>query len=421
MSSWLATLGVLRPPTATVRSVGGGAMGYPSIASAIAAAAPGDTVRIAAGTYIERLVIDRPLTLIGRGNPIIDGGARGSVIEVRADDVSIEGLVVQNTGFAYTDDYAGIHLDRVRRCRIINNRIANTQLGVHADSTSRCIVRGNTLVGKTGSQSIGGNGIHAWSADSLVVAGNTVRGHRDGIYFEFVRYAEVSDNRISESERYGLHFMYSSDCRYLRNRFRGNTNGIAVMYSQRVQIVSNRFEGAQGGSAYGLLLKEISDSEIERNVFDGNSSALMLDAANRNVFRRNRIIRNGWGVRLLASSTDNRFEHNEFAGNAFDVSTNSPRPQATFSGNIWDRYTGYDLDHDGFGDVPHRPVTLFASVVERVPATVILLRSLLVDVLSVAERALPLLTPDLLYDDAPRMRVGRSSLAGDALAGTTPQ
>ena len=39
----------------------------------------------------------------------------------------------------------------------------------------------------------------------------------------------------------------------------------------------------------------------------------------------------------------------------------------TFDGNYWDRYEGYDLNRDGVGDVPFRPVSLYAVVVERMP------------------------------------------------------
>jgi nitrous oxidase accessory protein len=56
------------------------------------------------------------------------------------------------------------------------------------------------------------------------------------------------------------------------------------------------------------------------------------------------------------------------------------------------------------GDVPHRPVRLFALLVQRTPAALVLLRSVFVDVLEVAERVAPVLTPQTLIDENPMMR-----------------
>jgi nitrous oxidase accessory protein len=75
-----------------------------------------------------------------------------------------------------------------------------------------------------------------------------------------------------------------------------------------------------------------------------------------------------------------------------------------FAGNYWDSYRGYDLNRDGTGDVPHRPVRLFSLLVERNAPALILMRSAFVELLDGAERLIPTLTPDALVDAAPSMR-----------------
>src|SRR5690606_6615392 len=99
-----------------------------------------------------------------------------------------------------------------------------------------------------------------------------------------------------------------------------------------------------------------------------------------------------------------RFSRNDFVGNTFDVTTNGRHVRSTFAGNHWDAYRGYDLDGDGAGDVPHRPVRLFALAVERAPVATILLRSFVVTLLDWTELLLPSLTPENLLDPAPAMR-----------------
>ena len=86
---------------------------------------------------------------------------------------------------------------------------------------------------------------------------------------------------------------------------------------------------------------------------------------------------------------------------ATNSSSGSP---SSFTENFWDGYAGYDLDGDGYGDVPFRPVRLFSVLVEQSEPAIILLRSFLVDLLDLAERVLPAITPEGLVDGRPLMR-----------------
>jgi nitrous oxidase accessory protein len=236
------------------------------------------------------------------------------------------------------------------------------------------------------------------------IAGNDVAGFRDGVYFEFVHDTEVRDNVSEGNLRYGLHFMYSDDCRYLRNTFRKNGSGVAVMYTKRVEMIGNHFAQNWGAAAYGLLLKEISDARLERNVFYRNTTGLVADGANRIVADGNSFIENGWAVKLDASTVDGRLTRNNFIANTFDIASNSREPSTVLAGNYWDAYHGYDLNRDGIGDVPFRPVRLFSMIVERHEPALLLLRSAFVELLDAAERALPALTPTNLADARPAMR-----------------
>ncbi|MBK9759895.1 MAG: hypothetical protein IPO90_07990 [Flavobacteriales bacterium] len=118
----------------------------------------------------------------------------------------------------------------------------------------------------------------------------------------------------------------------------------------------------------------------------------------------NTFISNGWALRMFANTMSTTFQGNSFTGNTFDVTTNGDMAANTVDGNYWDRYRGYDLDRNGTGDVPHRPLSLFASLLERTPYAVILSRSLLVQLLDVVERLLPSVSSVSLVDEHPLMR-----------------
>jgi nitrous oxidase accessory protein len=378
---------------------------YRTVAGGVAAARPGDRVVVHAGVYREpAITISKRIELVGDGSPVIDGEGKHALLFVTADDVTVRGLVLRNVGTSFVEDRAALRVDRAHGCVIEHNRVENAFFGIYLANVNDCRIADNELRSSGTRETESGNGIHLWTSRRITIERNRISGHRDGIYFEFVHDSDIRANVSEGNLRYGLHFMYSDDCRYVANTFRHNGSGVAVMYTKRVTMIGNHFEDNWGAAAYGLLLKEISDATLERNVFSHNTVGLFADGANRLRADHNDFARNGWAVRLDASTLDGRFTGNNFTGNSFDVATNSREPSTTFAGNYWDGYRGYDLDRNGVGDVPHRPVRLFSVIVEHQTPALILMRSAFVELLESAERALPSLTPSALVDSVPAMR-----------------
>jgi nitrous oxidase accessory protein len=176
------------------------------------------------------------------------------------------------------------------------------------------------------------------------------------------------------------------------------------MYTKRVLMQANLFELNWGPASFGLLLKEINDSVIIDNRFLNNSTGLYTESSNRLQIKHNVFENNGWAVKIMANSMDNYFTDNDFINNSFAVSTNSRQNFNTFDGNYWEGYKGYDLDRDGTGDVPYRPVGLFSLIVEKQHPALVLLKSFFINLLEVSESIFPVLTPETLSDNHPRMR-----------------
>ncbi len=379
-----------------------------SIAEAVRRAPAAGVVIVERGVYHEpTIVIDRPLMLAGREGAVLDARGAHGLLLVRADDVTVRGLHFTGVGASDIEDRAAVKIVRSTRCAIEESTFTDNFFGIFLAEVEHCRITGNTLRGRGGSEAMSGNGIHVWSSANVAIDGNRVSRHRDGIYLEFAQVSRIHDNHVEGNRRYGLHFMFSDDSRYERNVFRRNQAGVAVMYTKRVVMRGNRFEANWGSGAYGLLLKEITEAEVRDNIFERNTTALFADGANRLVASGNTFTGNGWALRLMASSVGARIEQNAFIGNTFDVATNSRQSYSTFAGNYWDSYRGYDVNRDGVGDVPHRPVRLFSQLVERFEPVMMLQRSFLVGVLDAAERAIPSLTPDQMVDSTPRMRARR--------------
>ncbi|WP_221407938.1 nitrous oxide reductase family maturation protein NosD [Proteiniphilum sp. X52] len=381
--------------------------GWPvtAIAEALQTANAGDSIIVHEGVYQEKLVISTPVILKGIGFPVIDGGNQGDVVSIFTDRVVVEGLTIANSGKSSLTDYCGLKINKGCSGIVINDNIfSDNSIGIFVQDAEDCRITNNRIGTSIEESVLMGNAIHCWKCKNMEIEGNHIRGHRDGIYLEFVSNSIIRDNNVAKCLRYGLHFMFSNEDDYFYNLFSENGAGVAVMYSTNINMLYNTFDNNKGGASYGLLLKDISQGNVAGNKFTRNTVGILMDGGLSLILQDNIFSENGWAVRLMASSTENRFTRNNFLGNTFDITTNGTSEKNYFSENYWDKYRGYDLDRDGIGDVPYHPLSLFAVISEYTPAAMLFFRSFLVDLLEQAERVIPTVTPSNFMDERPAMR-----------------
>ena len=376
-----------------------------SLKKAIQLVKDNDSIFLKSGIYKEgNIVLIKSLSIIGEDNAILDGENKYEILTISGKNILIKNIQFRNAGYSALNDYASIKLVDAVNITIEANTVINSYFAIHLSNSTYCTVRNNNITGNPKSEQLTGNGIHLWKCNHSVIENNHVQGHRDGIYFEFVTESLVQKNLSEKNIRYGLHFMFSHSDHYMQNIFRNNGAGVAVMYSHKVTMEKNQFESNWGPSAYGILLKEISDSRIVNNTFLKNTVGIYMEGSSRMQIQKNSFNSNGWAIKVQASCDDNSFLNNNFNGNSFDVATNGSVSLNTFSNNYWDKYEGYDINRDGIGDVPYHPVSLYAMVVAQNPNTLILMRSFVVALMDKAEKAIPSLTPENLADNKPFMK-----------------
>lgn len=353
--------------------------------------------------YKERLVIQKPITLKGVGTPIIDGGQRGDVIKVNADNVTIEGLQIQNSARSSQVDYCGVHVKDAQFVTVRNCVFRKNQFSVMFQNCKNGLIANNNISSYITYNPIMGNAVHCWKSDNMHITGNNIGHNRDGIYLEFVNNSHIDHNTVSGCARYGLHFMFSHFNVYNSNRFNHNQAGVAVMFAHNVEMINNTFEFNRGTSSYGLLIKELQYSTIKGNRFLDNTVGLLIDGGSDLNVHHNVIKNNGWGMRLISASTNDTIVHNNFLGNTFDMTTNVSYNRNNVNGNYWDKYEGYDLNKDGYGDVPFHPLSLFSMLAEQNENVLFFFHSFLMNLLDATEKVLPSITPDNYVDNYPHM------------------
>ncbi len=368
-------------------------------------ATEGDTVLVKKGVYKEaNIKINKSITLIGEDLPTIDGEEKGEIITIGADNVTLDGFKIINVGVSYTTDYAAVRVVKSQGFTIQNLELEKLFFGIYLQKSDDGKVLNNTVRGEAVTEFNSGNAIHLWYCKNVEVRGNDVQRVRDGIYLEFSDNIRIIDNFSKGNVRYGLHFMFSNDNYVINNVFETNGAGIALMFSKFMEVHNNVIKNNWGTAAYGLLLKEVNDANIKNNTFKENTVGITVEGSNRLEYSNNDFVSNGYALRVKGACYENFVVKNNFLYNSFDISYNGRINDNKFDNNYWSSYTGYDLDKNGIGDVPFRPVKLFSYIVNRTPETIILMRSLFIDIIDFSEKVSPVFTPDDLMDENPQMK-----------------
>lgn len=391
------------------------------IQSIIDAAEAGATVRLPAGHYPAHLHIDKPLTLIGDGDVVLDGQGHGDVIRVRAADVTLRGLSIVNSGHNLTDMNAGIFVERsAARITIADSQFDNNAFGIWLDACKAPRVLNNRIHGDPTTRSQDrGNGIHLYAITDSEIRGNEVWETRDGIYIDTSQNNVLAENVLHDL-RYGIHYMYSYTNKVIGNRTYNTRTGYALMQSKFLTVLNN--ESRDDGN-YGILMNNITNSTIAGNrinhvkegsgyvtggdgVSGAEGKAIFIYNSQFNDIHDNLFADSDIGIHLTAGSEDNKVYSNTFLRNRVQVKYVATRNQEWSyqgRGNFWSDYLGWDLNADGVGDKQYEPNDAVDHLLWKFPIARILMNSPAVETLRWVQEQFPILKPQGVHDSAPLM------------------
>lgn len=383
-------------------------------------AAPGGRIVVPAGTYEGDLLVDKAITLVGDGRPVLRGSGTGSVVRIRAAGVTIEGFDIDGRrGGDLGRDTSGVHV-AASRATIRNCRIHDALFGIYLRESDDAVVEGNTIVGiPDRPPGEVGSGIHVWNSQRYRLTGNQIVGTRDGMYIQSSSNGVVRGNRARDL-RYGLHYMFSDDNLFEDNSFETGAAGTALMYSRRITFRRNRFLRNRGFASVGLLLKACDDVVAEDNLIADNARGIFLEGSYRNTFRRNVVAMSDIAVIIYDSSHENVFEDNGFVGNLSPLSLVGRRTDTRFAGNYWSDHGEPDLDGDGIAERPYRLSNVFDHLRGNLTAADLFAQGMAARALGAAERAFPVLDAVPVLDERPLARMPRLADVPDVTPAPEP-
>jgi nitrous oxidase accessory protein len=355
----------------------------------LAAASPGATLVVEPGTYRGPLIVDRPVTLVGQGRPVLDGGGRGDVVVIRSAGVAIRGFHVRHGGPGPIGMPAGIRIEAAD-VTVDDVLVTDVYAGIVASGAARVRITGNVVHGRGGAVDDGdhalhgevslgpGDGISLWNVDGAVVSGNEIHHARDGIYLSYGQDLLLDRNHVAHS-RFGVHDMWARHLALAENRFEHNLAGAVLMYGGPVLALRNRITDHRSpATGFGFLVRDVADAHLAENVVARNAVGLQVEGATIGDEHPTRLIlntiaHNDVGLSAYATARVGA-GGNSFADNAVQVLPQGRNALDGISwyfegtGNYWSDYRGYDADGDGVGDVPHPIGGLVDGLFTRSPA-----------------------------------------------------
>ena len=279
------------------------------IQAAIDSASANSTILVSPGVYPERLLINKPIRVIGasRSDTIIDGGGLGTVIDVNSSNVEISGFTIRNA-LSYEQ---GIYLSTVSHVNITNNIInaVSNGDGVSLDGSNNDTITGNMFSGNL-------YAINATNSNYNLVARNIAVSNTIGVQLWNALYNVVANNTFDNGET-GV-YMYKG------------TGNIVV----RNVAVKN--------SEIGVLLIGSSGNWILENSLEINRFGIDIQSSQGNTFYHNNIV----SSTLYQVNFVNQLDR---ASTVWDNGTTSCS-SCLRAGNYWDDYKGTDADGDGIGE-----------------------------------------------------------------------
>jgi len=382
----------------------------------IDAAAPGTLLQLPAGRYSGPVVLDKPLTIDGGGQAIIDGGGQGTVVTIDTDGARLSNLRITGSGDRHNELDAGIRVSG--RFNVIKDNVLDDVLfGIALHQSEHGIVRRNHIRSKPLEVAQRGDAIRIWYSSGNKVLQNQITDARDLIVLDS-RDNHLADNRV-EGGRYSLHVVNSQGTRITGNRFVGNEAGIFALKANGLVISDNLVAEIKDVTGVGIGLKESSSAVIEGNRVLNVTIGIALDLSPEDETLPNRVQDNliaysTVGIQFLSDRGGNRLSANRFQNNFIQVAVRNGggAMKNQWRGNFWSDYAGFDRNGDGTGDTPYELHAYADQLWLDYPSTQFFIASPTFSLLDFLERLAPFTEPRLMVrDDDPVYTTEDGSIA----------
>lgn len=351
---------------------------YHTISDAVAAAAPGDTIKVCAGIYPETVNVDKPLTFLGAKagsdgrkhrkhqelESVVVNKAGDFVIAAGVGGVTIDGFFLVGAG---SDDLTADAIEAFSGgsgFTFVNNVIRDNELGINVanpdGSQPTEIARNAFIDNSVGTTGAGGTAVFISSgpANSTTIEDNSFTGHREtainfaGDAGNPSRGLIVADN-TSKNDATFVVAINSSNALIDGNvvSYSGSDNGSAILdfgSNTALRISDNVIKGGDGDNTSGIRVGNFTGTAstgttVVDNSVTGRYNGIRTSGGYTTLFVGSNQVSDSSNVGILvdSTSTGNTFLRNVVKTSALhDCEDDSTGGLTAGTGNTWRRDTG---------------------------------------------------------------------------------
>jgi len=378
-----------------------------SLQDAIDKASPYDTLKLSKALYHGNIVINKPLTIVGKEDGVIvKGDGKGSVISIRSSFVTLKNLTITHSGESFFTIDAAIQMNQVKGCLIDNCTLKNTLYGIDMNMVSDSNISNNNISSNGKEIEFRGNALKLYYAHRNRFVNNTIEQVKD-VTLNYSNHNIFEKNRFINN-RFATHLSLSNSNLFQSNFYQYNSVAMMVMGAKDTNITNNQILSSKGASGIGIVIKGVSNFHFEKNHVKFNAKGLYIDGGEKGKGKKrylinNEIAYNKEAIHFHQSIKDNLIKGNRIVDNIDDIVKDLPSKPSTFNTiehNYWDKYEGFDRDGDNIGDTPHQIYQYADSLWEYHPKLKFFYASPLMSLLNFMSRLAPFIEPNLLLEDS---------------------
>ena len=384
-----------------------------SLQEAIDKAPKGSILKLPKGVYKGSIVIDKPLTILGKeGGVVIDGEENGTVIIIKSSFVTLKNLTIVGSGSRHDKLDGAIKLSNASQCEISKCNIKDTLFGIDLQMVKNSIISDNNITSKDMELGLRGDGLRLWYSNDNIVKNNRLIKSRDMVVW--YSHGNLIEGNYGEHNRYSLHFMYAGKNIVKNNIYKHNSVGIFFMYSQDTIAIGNIVQSSIGATGMGIGLKDVSNFTIKDNTIIYCAQGFYIDRSpfepdTHDWIENNKILYNAEAIHFHSLSENNIIKNNIVQGNIEDIindSRGSKTDENEIVGNYWDNYAGFDRDGDNIGDTPHKVYQYADQLWVYNPDVKFFYGSPVISLLNFLSKLAPFSEPIFLMEDQkPKVRI----------------
>jgi parallel beta-helix repeat protein len=195
---------------------------YLTIQGAINAASAGDTIYVKAGVYVENVIVNKSLTMLGESKytTIVDGNGTGNVIYVTTNNVTISGFTARGSGTSSW--HAGIRFYNRDFCTVVDNICEDCRDGIRLMYCDHGQIQNNNVLGRVSSTC----GIAGYVTTHFLIENNTVSNTLNAIRWDESDYVQIIGNALFDSREAICWAGYTRYADVLNNTMRNCSVGI---------------------------------------------------------------------------------------------------------------------------------------------------------------------------------------------------